>query len=196
MTNQPDEVLQEPAVGQTEAAGAQNIVFGGGAANNKIDDIEVPDVGSDPIVKDRANKTPSIELVEDDNEAPKALPEELPEWYSALDEVSRCEVRHLCEEAGPLSDPEVLSQLQNRYCIDENEAANIVELFHEGKLQGRRTRLKSILKTRDEDDGPPLRKQLSWSDENGGNLTQKHEMDSWHYMYSHRNSPAQCCLIL
>jgi len=196
MTIQPDEVLQKQGVGKSQVPGAQKIVFDGRETNAAVNEIVVSGAGSDPIVKDGANNSSSIEVV-DDNEALKPLPEELPEWYSSLDEVSRVEVRHLCEEAGlPPSDPEVLSKLQIRFNVNENEAAVIVELFFEGKLQGKRGRLKSILKTRDEDEGPPLRKQQSWSDENGGKLTQTHEMETWHYMDSKRNSPPPCCSIL
>jgi len=193
MTNQSEEVLQEGAKGK-DIDGSQKIKFGATEDVN-LKEIQLPNSGSDPIVQDVGTNSPSIELVQDDDEDDKPLPDEQPDWYTRLDEVSRSEVRNLCEVAGlPPSDPEVLSKLQNSFNIDEDEAAEVVELFFEGKLQGPRQRLKSILKG--PDDAPPLQKQLSWSDEMGGDLTQKHEMDSWHYMYSRRNSPTECCNIL
>jgi len=159
----------------------------GGASGDAPDnDVELDD-----------NASRSIELVCGD-EAPKPRSEDQPDWYMSLDEVSRCDVRHLCEEAGvPPSDPKTLNLLHERFNIHLDEAADVVELYFAGKLQGPMERPKSILKSRSQfDDGPPLQKQLSWSDENGGDLTERREMDSWHYMHSKRNPPNQCCSIL
>jgi len=131
-----------------------------------------------------------------DNSKPSnpSAKEQLPEWYRNLDIVSQSEVMRLCEEAGSPPSAEVLSSLKTQFEISEVKAAEVVRLFHLGKLDRSRERPKSILRSGSE--LPALRKRLSWSDDHGKSLTQKHEMDQWHYMHSRRNSPSQCCSIL
>jgi len=133
-----------------------------------------------------------------------------PEWFTILDEISRGKVREYCELAGPPpSDSEYIDKLQSMFNIDHGQAVEVNELYHSGRLQGpSRKMYKSILKTsscslpstgngEDENAGVTITRRLSWRDEKGGNLVQKHEMDSWHYMDSDRRSPPPpCCQIL
>jgi len=130
-----------------------------------------------------------------------------PEWYTKLDGVSRGKVRELCELAGPPpADKERIDKLRELFNIDLGQALEVNELYHSGRLQVEsRVMLKSILKTStsslrslSENGGAPnISRRLSWIDESGGKLEQKHEMKTWHYMDStRRSSPSQCCQIL
>jgi len=188
MTNQSNVVVEKPNAGCAKGT-SQNTATDSTIGEATTDELELLNSGSDSF-----QGSISVELLNDDD-AQKSLPEVQPVWYTNLDQVSRSEARHLCEEAGvPPFDQKVISKLQNKFSVNLDEAVEIVKLFYEGKLQETRKRPRSILKSGD--NRPPLRKQLSWSDENGGNLTQKHEMDSWHYMDSKRTPPTQCCSIL
>jgi len=188
MTNQSNVVLQKPTGVSTKGT-SQNTNTDTTAGDATTDELELLNSGSDSL-----QASISVELLNDD-ETQKSLPQVLPVWYTNLDQVSRSEVRHLCEEAGvPPFDQKVLSKLQNEFNVHLDDAVEVVKLFYEGKLQETRNRPRSILKSGN--GPPPLRKQLSWSDENGGNLTQRHEMDSWHYMDSKRTPPTPCCSIL
>jgi len=129
-----------------------------------------------------------------------------PEWYTKLDGVSRGKVRELCEYAGPPpAEADRVDKLRTLFNIDLGQALEINELYHTGRLhQESRVMLKSILKTStsslaslSEKSAPNISRRLSWIDETGGKLEQKHVMKTWHYMdSSKRTSPAQCCNIL
>jgi len=187
MTNQSNVVTQKPGGGCTKGT-SQNTNTDTTAGDATTDELELLNSGSDSL-----QASISVELLSD--ETLKSLSQVLPVWYTNLDQVARCEARHLCGEAGvPPFDQDVLSKLQNKFNVNLEQAEEIVKLFYEGKLQEARNRPKSILKS--SDSRPPLRKQLSWSDEQGGNLTERHEMDSWHYMDSKRTPPTPCCSIL
>jgi len=134
-----------------------------------------------------------------------------PEWFTNLDEISRGKVREYCELAGrsPTAESEHIKKLKTLFNIDLEQAIEVNELYHNGRLEGpSRSVYKSILKTSttslmsggdtDNDNaGVTISRRLSWLDEQGGSLVQHHEMESWHYMDSHRRSTTtQCCLIL
>jgi len=127
-----------------------------------------------------------------------------PEWFTNLDEVSKGKVRDLCAQAGPtLGDPEYIDKLQALFNIEHSQALEVNELYHIGRLQkASLVRLKSILKSAssrslDEIEGvPKISRKISWVDESGGELVQKHEMKTWHYMDYGRSAANQCCQIL
>jgi len=127
-----------------------------------------------------------------------------PEWFTNLDEVSKGKVRDLCAKAGPaLGDPEHINKLQALFNIEYSQALEVNELYHSERLQkASLVRLKSILKSAspsslDETEGlPKLSRKISWRDDIGEELTQKHEMKTWHYMYYGSSPATQCCQIL
>jgi len=128
-----------------------------------------------------------------------------PEWFTNLDEVSKGKVRDLCAQAGPPpADPEYIENLKAFFNIEHSQALEVNELYHSGRLQKPSlVRLKSILKqsstTRSMNEAgglPKLSRRISWRDESGGSLVQKHEMKTWHYMDYGRSAANQCCQIL
>jgi len=125
-----------------------------------------------------------------------------PEWFANLDEVSRGRVRDLCGQAGPPPvDQEYIGKLRALFDIDLGQALEVNEIYHSGRLQrASQVKLKSILKTSSQQSEagsiPTITRRLSWVDEKGGNLVQKHELKTWHYMDSKRSSTTQCCQIL
>jgi len=126
-----------------------------------------------------------------------------PEWFTNLDEVSKGKVRDLCAQAGPPpADPEYIDKLQAFFNIEHSQALEVNELYHSGRLQkASLVRLKSILKVSSRSSNgaeglPKLSRRISWRDETGGNLVQKHEMKTWHYMDYGRSAANQCCQIL
>jgi len=147
---------------------------------------------------------------DDKKETPESSSEETslfrqPEWFTDLDEVSKGKVRDLCAKAGPtLGNPEHIEKLQALFNIEYSQALEVNELYHSERLQkASLVRLKSILKSAsspaslDEIDGvPKLSRKISWRDEIGEELAQKHEMKTWHYMYYGRSPATQCCQIL
>lgn len=126
-----------------------------------------------------------------------------PEWFTNLDEISKGKVRELCAQAGPPpADPEHIDKLQAFFNIEHSQALEVNELYHRGRLQkASLLRLKSILKssspTLNGAEGlPKISRRISWRDETGGNLVQRHEMKTWHYMDYGRSAANQCCQIL
>lgn len=127
-----------------------------------------------------------------------------PKWFTNLDEVSKGKVRDLCTQAGPPpADPEYIDKLQAFFNIEHSQALEVNELYHSGRLQkASLVRLKSILKSvssrslNGPEGLPKLSRRISWRDESGGNLVQKHEMKTWHYMDYGRSAANQCCEIL
>jgi len=126
-----------------------------------------------------------------------------PRWFLNLDEVSRYSVRNICEQTGlPPSDVGI-KKLRSLFNIELEQALEVNELYHTGKLQGPLSpRLKSIL--RDTTGSAPesnrssgLKMRISWLDESGKSLTQTFEMKSWHNMDSSKRLECNtCCLIL
>lgn len=127
-----------------------------------------------------------------------------PGWFANLDEVSRGKVRDLCAQAGtPPGDQERIEKLRALFEIDLGQALEVNELYHSGRLQrASRVKLKSILKNpssrslSEAGSVPTITRRLSWIDESGGNLAQRHELKTWHYMDSKRSTATQCCQIL
>ena len=121
-----------------------------------------------------------------------------------LDEVSRGKVRDLCAQAGPPpADKERIEKLRALFEIDQGQALEVNECYHSGRLQRTsRVKLKSILKNpssrsiSEAGSVQTIARRLSWLDESGGNLVQKHELKTWHYMDSKRSTATQCCQIL
>jgi len=184
--------IQSTAVIQKQAAGGTKVIVQNTAKEcitgvATKEELELLNSGSESTF----NSNSSAELLNEDG-SPRSPPLVLPKWYTSLDEVSRNELRQLCKEAGiqPFN-PQALSKLQKRFNINVDGATKIINLFIEGKLQHRP---KSILKSGNRH--PSFKKSLSWSDHKGGDLTLKHEMDSWHYMDAKKFSPTQCCLLL
>jgi len=144
-----------------------------------------------------ADKT---QILDTSNEESFLYPQ--PGWFIKLDKVSKGKVRELCQLAGPPPpDQEHIEKLQALFEIDLGQALEVIELFHSDRLQrASQVKLKSILKSssksRESEGAPTITRRLSWRDETGGNLEQKHVLKTWHYMDSRRNSVNQCCQIL
>jgi len=186
MTIQSTAVIQKQAAGGTKTI-LQNTAKECVAGVATKEELELLNSGSDSTYDSNS----SAELLNVDG-SPRSSPGVQPKWYKILDKPLRNELRQLCKEVGiPPFNPEAMSKLQNRFDINVDEATKIVGLFNEGKLQHRP---KSILKSGNSH--PSFKKSLSWSDHKGGDLTLKHEMDSWHYMDAKKFSPTQCCLLL
>lgn len=186
----------------------EEVLFGGNAGEQivlvaKPGDESLLDnaghkVGVSSNDEQEADKT---QIVDSSNEQSFLCPQ--PGWFTKLDEVSRGKVRELCRLAGPQpADKARLEKLRELFEIDIGQALEVNELFHSGRLlRASKVKLKSILKpsnsVRSEAGSvPSITRRLSWRDETGGKLEQKHELKTWHYMDSRINSANPCCQIL
>lgn len=147
--------------------------------------------------------TDGTQISDSTNEETSLCPQ--PEWFLNLEEVSRGNVREICKQAGP-APPDTdanLEKLQTLFDIDRSQALEVNELYHSGRLKKAPMRPKSILKgsssrslMSEAGSAPTITRRLSWIDESGGKLAEKHVMKTWHYMDSRRNKANQCCQIL
>jgi len=148
--------------------------------------------------------TGRTQTLDSTNEETSLCPQ--PEWFINLEEVSRGKVREICKQAGPApTDTDAnLEKLRALFNIDRSQALEVNELYHSGRLKkAPPMRPKSILKgsssrsiISEAGSTPTITRRLSWIDESGGKLAEKHVMKTWHYMDSRRNKANQCCQIL
>jgi len=198
---------RNPGKGISGSDGAKNVLI----SNNGSQPVVLVSRPDEQGTAGDANKSNSAleaaKTLSSDSSNEETLLYPQPTWYTNLDTVSRGKVRDLCERAGPPpADAERLDKLRTLFNIDLGQALDVNELYHSGRLQqDSRVMLKSILKTSTGSLGsmstiggaPNISRRLSWIDESGGKLEQKHVMKTWHYMdSSRRSSPNQCCHIL
>lgn len=202
---------RKPLKGTAETEGDKNFLISNNGSQpillvSRPGDQQTADTSGSKDGKLQSGEAGMTQPSDSSNEETLLYPPQ-PEWYTDLDGISRGKVRELCELAGPPPvDANRVAKLRELFKIDLGQAFEVNELYHSGRLQTEsRVMLKSILKTStsslrslDEKGGAPnISRRLSWIDESGGNLEQKHEMKTWHYMDSpRRSSPTQCCQIL